>query len=198
MGKRLPPPCQTAHFEPRAVYLRIVREESARLERIATDLLLLGGPRHEPSGGWRCNLGACLGSVLDLVRVQAEAREVTLRAEVQTALPEARADPAAVRQVLLNLVSNALDAVPSGGSVQCAARDAGAFVEATVRDDGPGIPEQELARIFEPFFTTKAGGTGLGLAVSEGIVRGAGGRITVESRPGAGTLVSVQLPPCPA
>ena len=181
--------------EPGAGYLRIVREEVARLERIAGDLLLLGAPAREPPEGWRCDLGACLRSVLDLVSVRAHAQAVTLRAEVQPALPAAAADPAAVRQVLLNLVSNALDAVRPGGAVRCGARAAGAFVEATVADDGPGIPEQELPRVFEPFFTTKAGGTGLGLAVSQGIVRRAGGRITVASGPGSGTIVSVKLPP---
>ncbi len=105
-------------------------------------------------------------------------------------------DPYQLRQVLLNLVTNAIQAVPPGGrvSLQLGGDDQEFMI--TIDDNGPGIPEENIERIFEPFFTTKPDGqgTGLGLAVSRGIVERLGGRIEVDSRPGEGCTFRVALP----
>ncbi len=92
-----------------------------------------------------------------------------------TALPEVALDAGQLRQAILNLVVNAVQAMPQGGRLSIAVRLEGATAVVEVEDTGPGIPEEVQARIFEPFFTTKAPGTGLGLPVVRRIVEGHGG-----------------------
>ena len=103
-------------------------------------------------------------------------------------------DPAQLRQALDNLVRNAVQATPEGGRVSLAARRAGGERIVEVRDTGRGIEPDHLPRIFDLYFTTKADGTGVGLAVTQQIVTAHGGTIEVDSRPGAGTTMSVRLP----
>ncbi len=115
---------------------------------------------------------------------------------VREPLPPVVADESQLRQVFLNLIRNGLDAMPEGGCLQIRAfaNPAAGTVVVEVEDRGPGIPPEHLGRIFDPFFSTKEGGTGLGLAVSYGIVRSHGGHIDVESEPGRGTRMRVVLP----
>jgi two-component system cell cycle sensor histidine kinase/response regulator CckA len=124
--------------------------------------------------------------------------DVRLELELELGLPEVRVDPAQLSQVILNLAVNARDAMPGGGRLTVAtARDADAgFAVLTVADEGSGMAPEVAARAFEPFFTTKAPGrgTGLGLATVHGVVTQSGGRISVDSAPGAGTTVTVLLP----
>jgi signal transduction histidine kinase len=105
-------------------------------------------------------------------------------------------DPYQVRQVLINLVTNGLQAVAPGGMVEIIITGNEKDAIAVVRDNGPGIPPENLARIFEPFFTTKppGEGTGLGLSVSRGIIEKLGGQIKVDSKLGKGTIFSVSIP----
>jgi CheY-like chemotaxis protein/anti-sigma regulatory factor (Ser/Thr protein kinase) len=103
--------------------------------------------------------------------------------------------PASLREALINLVFNAIDALPRGGSLQLAARDADDHVIIEVIDSGTGMSPEIAARVFEPFFTTKGErGTGLGLAMVYGIVERHGGRIDIDSAPGRGTTVRLSLP----
>ena len=101
-----------------------------------------------------------------------------------------------MKQIFLNLVANARQAMPNGGTVRLDVRREGDDVVATVADDGPGIDPETQRRIFEPFFTTKrlTGGTGLGLSVSLGIAEAHGGSLTVDSSPGAGATFTLRLP----
>ena len=103
-------------------------------------------------------------------------------------------DPAQLRQALDNLVRNAVEATPEGGRVSLAARREGGGHAIEVRDTGRGIEPDHLPRIFDLYFTTKADGTGVGLAVTQQIVTAHGGTIEVDSRPGAGTTMTVRLP----
>jgi CheY-like chemotaxis protein len=135
--------------------------------------------------------------------------------DLRVALPDGPltvvADPAQLEQVLVNLCTNARDAMPRGGRLTLAAAAAGLdaaqsaarglpgpgpWVRLTVADTGEGIRTEDLPRVFEPFFTTKSvgRGTGLGLAIVDGIVRQHGGHVAVESRPGQGTTFSILLP----
>jgi signal transduction histidine kinase len=115
-------------------------------------------------------------------------------------LPWVSIDRNQMKQVFLNLFHTALQAMPSGGELKLltrkAIRDGRAWVIASVRDTGEGIPPEYRERVFEPFFTTKSdqGGTGLGLSVTYGIVTDHGGRIEVDSQPGDGSVFTVWLP----
>ena len=130
--------------------------------------------------------------------------EVDFRAEGR---PHAKVDPAQIQQVLLNLLINARQAMPRGGTakVRVGVDAAGRLAELSVADSGVGIKPADLRRIFEPFFTTKAGpdasglgGTGLGLSVCRDIVEAHHGRLRAESRPGQGSTFTLRLPSCPA
>jgi len=111
-------------------------------------------------------------------------------------LPPIRGSANHLEQVMINFLNNAREAMAGGGRVAVATRRGPreGWVEASITDSGPGIPKEYLMRIFDPFFTTKAGGTGLGLAVTYGIVKDHGGTIDVESAPGQGTAFTVAFP----
>ena len=124
---------------------------------------------------------------------------IELETDLPPGLPEVKVDPMQMEQALLELVSNALDAMPDGGRLRIAADyrngiSAAGEVAIEVSDTGGGIPEQLLATVCEPFFTTRQDGTGLGLAIAKRYVEQNGGRLEIDSRPGAGTTVRVRLP----
>jgi PAS domain S-box-containing protein len=121
---------------------------------------------------------------------------VTVRTAPAPSLPRIGADPGQLRQVLVNLVANGVQAMPGGGELTVATAADSAGVRLTVRDTGTGMPPEVRPRIFEPFFTTKPvdQGTGLGLSVVHGIAEAHGARIDVESEPGEGTAVHVLFP----
>src|SRR6185295_15165379 len=111
-------------------------------------------------------------------------------------LPPVVVHPEGIQQVLANLVNNACDAMPKGGKLRLSTHADAEAVEVVVEDTGTGIAEEDLPHIFEAFYTTKPGvaGIGLGLFVSEGIIRGHRGRLSVESAPGKGSRFTVRLP----
>ena len=138
--------------------------------------------------------------------------ETSIELELAEELPPALVDAEKLRQVLINLVQNGVQAMDSAGTVRVATRQRArtvswgtaegieqgpGWVEIAVVDRGKGISKKVLANLFEPFFTTKARGTGLGLAISQRIVQAAGGRIDVTSQEGAGTTFTVILPAAP-
>ena len=143
------------------------------------------------------HLGDLASEIRDLMAKTAGDAEIdidlTLGSENELTV---RTDPFQLRQVLLNLVTNAIQAIGSRGRVEIAVTGSEGEATVAVCDDGPGIPEEHLERIFEPFFTTKeeGQGTGLGLAVSRGIVEKLGGRIEVANRPGQGCSFRLILP----
>ncbi len=154
-------------------------------------------------------------SATDLVRLVEEVLLLTakdlskgrVRVDLQVeGRPHARVNPAQIQQVLLNLIINARQAMPEGGTarVRVGLEPSGRFAEVSIADTGVGIAPADLRRIFEPFFTTKTGpdetglgGTGLGLSVCREIVEAHKGRLRAESHPGEGTTFTLLLPPCP-
>jgi signal transduction histidine kinase len=138
--------------------------------------------------------------VVRTMRGQTEPRGQTLGEDVQPGLPPINVEPARIRQILVNLLTNAHEYSPEGASIGVSARSLGAEVEIAVSDNGPGIPADQLERIFERFtrgdagLTQRVGGTGLGLAISKSLVELHGGTIGAESTPGAGSTFSVRLP----
>ncbi len=146
----------------------------------------------EPGG--RGDAAATLAATLDLLQGEFRARGCTLTAVAGPASAPVPLDDASLKQVWLNLVQNALEAVPEGGQVRATCEVAQGRVRVTLHDDGPGIAPEVLARLGEPFFTTRAQGTGLGLHLSRQLVQGAGGQLQLASAPGAGTTVTVEFP----
>jgi len=106
----------------------------------------------------------------------------------------AAGDAQKLRQVVLNLVKNAAEAAGKGGRIEITVGEADGFAQVSVSDSGPGLPDEVRARLFEPFFSRKEGGTGLGLAVSKGIVEAHGGTLEAESPPQGGARFSLRLP----
>jgi two-component system NtrC family sensor kinase len=126
----------------------------------------------------------------------APGKRVAVTWRVDATLGELVTDPGLLRQIVVNLVANALDAVDKNGRIEIAARPIGDDVLISVRDTGHGIPPDDLRRIFEPFYTTKGRGkgTGLGLAICRQLTAALGGAISVESAPGKGSTFTVRLP----
>jgi signal transduction histidine kinase len=167
--------------------------EVDRLGRVVTGLLELARPRSpsfEPTA-----LAAVLDRALDFLAGQAREKGIVVRRALDGSLPLVRADPEQIYQVALNLILNALQVLRPGGhvGVRTLGRN-GARVGFEVSDDGPGIPAELRERIFAPFFSRREGGTGLGLALVQRMVRAHGGTVTVESEVGRGTTFRVELP----
>jgi signal transduction histidine kinase len=135
-----------------------------------------------------------LGELADFVRPVATRQGLTLRVEVDGDIPLMEIDRTLLRQAILNLVKNGMEALSRGGALTIASRLTGERVEIAVSDTGPGISQEVGDRLFEPFFTTKPQGTGLGLSIARQIVDEHGGELAWESRPGAGTTFIVRLP----
>ena len=174
-------------------YLGIVRREIDRIERITADLLLLARPsRSEQS---ECDVVQCVAQVAEAVRGRADAYGIEITVRAQGRVPLVPADPSRLEQVFLNLLVNSVEAMSRPGAIDVEVRLVeGGLVETVVRDQGPGVPGDILPRLFQPFHTSKAGGTGLGLAVSDSIVRAFGGHIGVFCPPGGGAVFTVRLP----
>jgi two-component system NtrC family sensor kinase len=142
------------------------------------------------------DLNLLVEHVLALVRNQASFRNIKVRTALAPDLPAIMADADQLRQVVLNILLNAAEAMPAGGDLLIASRadPDGRNAVLSIADTGPGIPDDIRDRLFEPFFTTKRTGTGLGLSIAYGIVEQHRGTIQVESVPGRGTTFLVTLP----
>lgn len=180
--------------DPNREFLVLAQEELSRMASLTRRLLDQSRPQSDASA--LLDLNALVTRVLTLASPELKSREVEVRAELAPGLPPVVAHPEAIQQVLANLVANASDAMPGGGRLRVATRADGDAVEVVVEDTGAGISETDLPHIFEAFYTTKPGvtGIGLGLFVSEGIIRGHRGRIDVESTRGTGSRFTVRLP----
>lgn len=178
--------------------LDIVMREASRARDVVRRLLDFA--RQSESTRVRVSLNDVIEDVVALSRHLIHTSGVDLRLELENNIPWILVDANQMKQVLLNLVHNALQAMPSGGamtiSTQSSSRGGRDWIVVAVCDTGVGIPQSELARIFEPFYTTKGGqgGTGLGLSVTYGIITDHGGQIEVESELGVGSKFTVWLP----
>jgi two-component system sensor histidine kinase HydH len=172
----------------------IIRAELQRLENLMRQFLSLAVPSSLDLQ--TVELGQVVRYVCDLLGPEAAARGIELAVEVPDSLPPLTADPAQLKQALVNLVINAIQAVERGGRIAVGVRpEPGAGVLAVdVTDNGPGVPGEKRAAIFEPFFTTKTEGSGLGLWIVQQIATAHGGVVTVGDRPDGGAVFTLQLP----
>ena len=171
--------------------LGLVREEIRRLERILQDFLQFARPGELVLKAF--DLEALVGTVVHLMAEEAASRGITLETRSHAMRP-ALGDAERLKQVLLNLVLNAFQATPRGGTVRLITRPGPGEAQVEVEDSGAGIAEAARARLFEPFFTTRPGGTGLGLALVHAIVTQHGGRIRVLSSLLGGARFQLTLP----
>jgi signal transduction histidine kinase len=185
---------ETPEGSPRKDTLKLIQNESLRIREIVRALLDFSRQRdfaREP-----VDVRQALRDTLALIHRHAHLSNCHIVEEYADKLPLVEIDVPQCKQVFLNLITNALDAMPHGGTLTVSARPVGDVIHIAFADTGAGIPPANRARIFEPFFTTKPAvkGTGLGLSVSLGIVQAHGGTIELESEPGKGSRFTIVLP----
>jgi two-component system NtrC family sensor kinase len=172
--------------------LDIIEKESLRARDIVRQLLQFARKRDLELV--EVDVNDVVKDVTPLVEAGAKSSGVTLRADFGE-LPKTIGDPNQLKQVVINIVANALSAMTAGGALSIRTSRLGEYIVMDFADTGPGIPKTVLPHIFEPFFTTKKEkGTGLGLSISYRIIQDHGGRIDVESREGEGATFSIRLP----
>jgi signal transduction histidine kinase len=169
----------------------VIREEVRRLDNLVGDFLQFS--RSNRIQFRPASLDALIDEVMRLLRPEARAAGVTLRRRrIGGPVPDLRVDPEKIKQVAINLVQNAIEALHQGGEVLVESGLVDGQALMRVKDDGPGLPEG--LDVFQLFVTTKAQGTGLGLSIAQQIVLEHGGEITADSEPGPGTAITVGLP----
>jgi signal transduction histidine kinase len=177
--------------------LRAVKNEVDRLTALSERYLSVA--RRKPPRVEKEDIGQVCRDALDFVRADLERHGIRVVLEIDADLPAVSVDEGQIRQALYNLLRNAREAMPEGGTVVVRARGTGGSgVQISVEDEGAGIDAEKRARLFEPFFTTKAHGTGLGLVITREIVEAHGGTIQCEPREPKGTRFSMYLPRSPS
>ncbi len=197
---------QTMPLADRDRFLRTIQRHTERLNALLEDLLTLSrlesinpGLRREPA-----DLAKLIDAVVEDIRTRAEAADHVVHVEVDARIGEVLIDARRLTQVFENLLQNACKYTPKGSRIEVTARIDGTQIEACVRDNGPGIPAEDLPHIFERFYRVEKGrarekgGTGLGLSIVKHIVQLHGGRVWAESGAGQGTAFFLRIPLRPA
>jgi two-component system, NtrC family, sensor histidine kinase HydH len=172
--------------------LAIIHKEIQRLNRLLTNLLDFARPRQpefqamEPA--------RLIDAIINLAGHSAQQKGIAIRKDIPQPVPAFECDPEQMKQVMLNLAINAVQSMTAPGEIVLSARQSGSSVTMGVRDQGPGIDDQDLDQIFNPFFTTKEAGTGLGLSVVYQIVTQHGGTVTAERNRDRGMTFSLAIP----
>jgi len=169
-----------------------IKAEIHRLNSMIENFLTVGKPLALNKS--EVDLGVLIQDVVGLAHQKAVEQGVTITVAEDVPIPHLQADPVQIKTCLMNVVLNAIQAMPGGGRLRIVTASRPGFVDITVSDTGPGISEEDLNRIFNPYFTTKKLGIGLGLAITKKIVEEHRGRISVLSRPHEGTDVVISLP----
>lgn len=173
-------------------FLKIINDELSRINKLTTNLLNFARPiTPNPSPS---DINLIVNNTIDLIRSEFEEKGVDLIADLDGSLPGAYVDSNQIKQLLLNLLINALDATDPGGSVRIVTSSSNGKIMVSIIDSGKGIKKEDIKNIFNPFFTTKTSGTGLGLSIAERIAKEHGGEITVESNEGRGSRFCLHIP----
>jgi signal transduction histidine kinase len=173
--------------------MKIIADETMRCRKIVTNLLNFAR-QHEPEKKSQ-DLNHVLEECLEMVKNQASFKSIKIHTKLEQDLPHLNIDRDQMRQVIINLLINAMEAMDQKGEIILLTRylQAKTSVELSVKDNGPGVSEDMKYKVFDPFFTTKANGTGLGLSICLGIIEQHGGTMEVESS-GTGTTFIITLP----
>jgi PAS domain S-box-containing protein len=177
--------------------LNVLHRATQRVARIATNLRSFG--RQVPREHGPLDLNAVVQETLQLMQKPLEVDGIRLVTMLDPGLAPILGDASTLQQVLLNLVTNAREAMTSGGEIriETGAAERPDWVRVAISDTGPGISPEELLKVFDPFYTTKRTGTGLGLSVSYGIIQDHHGTVDVQSVPGQGTTFVLAFPAAP-
>jgi two-component system sensor histidine kinase HydH len=173
-------------------FLSIIEEEVMRLNDMTTSFL--GFSKPAPLKLKTCDLNAIVKSTVALIRQEATDRNIEVIILVDEHIPPIQCDYARMKQALLNLLINAIDASREGDAITITTEASGAVLSISVQDTGRGIAPEDVEKIFKPFYTTKTRGSGLGLAIVDRIVKEHGGRIEVDSAPERGATFTMELP----
>ncbi len=171
----------------------IILQESNRLDAILKSIINFSRPTQATPG--EVDLNHMVRQTLDLMRVGMDKQGIDMLAETAASLPKARGDTELLKQCLVNLLKNSMEAMPQGGriTVTTGMRQGNVFL--AVADTGQGIPKENLPQVFNPFFSTRDKGSGLGLAMTKKILDDLGGSVDIKSEEGQGTTVTLLLPP---
>ncbi|MDL1970798.1 MAG: PAS domain S-box protein [Candidatus Desulfofervidaceae bacterium] len=172
--------------------LEIILEEVKRLEKLLNDVRDFTKPI--PLEKHLFNINELILKTLSLFKTEAQKHEVKINVNLDQNLPKIEADAELIKQVLINVIKNAIEVMPDGGKINVVSEKENGYVRIEIEDTGPGIPPEKLKEIFNPFFTTKRKGTGLGLTISYRIIKDHGGDIKIESTVGRGTKCIILLP----
>lgn len=183
-------------------FLNVINSESERMVRLVRDLLQLSKIDHDQAN-WnkvKFDLNAMVREAADKVRMEAQNKQQSLEVSCGNDSLKVTADRDRMEQVVLNIMSNAIKYTNNGGRIRVSVEKDGEFASISVKDNGIGIPREDLPRIFERFYrvdkarSREMGGTGLGLSIAREIVQAHGGDIFIDSRPGKGTEVTIRFP----
>ena len=171
-----------------------IEQQIKRIQQIVRNIL--GFVRRMEDHLDQVNVINVLNQTADLLQDQARNHRIFIQRDLDPSLPVIAGDPSQLQQVFANLLHNAVDAIGENGNIYLTSNRTADFIEIEIRDDGPGIPHDQLGRIFDAFYTTKPSGkgTGLGLSICHTIVKQMGGTILVDSAEGKGTTFTVRLP----
>jgi signal transduction histidine kinase len=172
--------------------LEVMQSEIGRLTLLVEQFLDFARPKHPASIPQK--LQEIMEETLLLVRTEAQRRGIRITKAWPAGLPVVRVDGTQIKQVFLNILLNAMQAMPSGGAIEVRMHAGDAYITTDIRDQGEGMGAAVKAQLFTPFFTTKPRGVGLGLSISQRIIEGHRGVIRVTSQPGMGTTVRIELP----
>ncbi len=181
-----------ASYDPSNSIPDIIIEESIRLNNIITDFLNFAKPRIPNL--MACDVEAVLEKNINFLASHIEKEGYTVEKYYDNNIPEITADSDMLYQAFLNILINAMQAMPEGGKIHVAIQSTDNTVKIFFEDEGEGIPQDLMEKIWDPFFTTKAKGTGLGLGIVKNIIESHSGSVQISARPGAGARVKVELP----
>ncbi len=181
-----------AEYDPSNTIPSIIMEETARLNSIITDFLNFAKPKELHMAS--CRIEDILEKNITFLASQIEKEGYIIKQKISNKLPEIVADSDMLYQAFLNILINAMQAMPDGGKIYVETRPNKNTVNIFFEDEGSGIPEEVMEKVWDPFFTTKEKGTGLGLGIVKNIIESHGGNIHISNRSTCGARVKVEIP----
>jgi signal transduction histidine kinase len=172
--------------------LKIIVEEIGHLENILTDILYFAKPAM-PSCSTE-DLNEIIGDIIEMLEVEMEEHTISIERHLDAHLPVLSLDENQIRRVIINLMRNAIQAMPDGGTITVSTVHENQWVTVEIADTGIGISDDDIDKLFDAFFSSKSTGSGLGLTVSAQIINNHGGTIEVKRREPKGTVFIIKLP----